>query len=319
MKKKMLEYLICPACLPDENALRLKASGAPADEIIEGDLECPGCGQCYPVRGGVAKIVPASQDCPNGQSMRYEEPALLSSYLWSHYSDLLKDTDALPSYEEWARQLACRGGVGLDIGCAVGRFSFEMSRKCDFAIGVDRSESFVSAARRILQERQLAFRVREEGLIQSERGFSLPEAWNSSNVEFIVGDAHALPFRAASFSCIASLNLVDKIPRPLEHLREMNRLARIESCQILLSDPFSWSEQICPPEDWLGGTDGGKYPGSGLDNISGLLGGTDRFIAPPWTITARGAVWWKIRNHRNHFELIRSQYIRAERQAGREI
>lgn len=313
MKKNMLEYLICPACLPGEHGLRLKDAGPPDDEIMDGDLECPGCGKCYPVRGGVAKIIPASMDCPGEQSFRYEDPRLLSAYLWSHYADLFEDPDAVPAYEEWAAQLAGKGGVGLDTGCAVGRFSFEMARKCDFVIGVDRSESFVAAARKILHAREVAFQVREEGHIRSEKTFSLPETWDSQNIEFIVGDAQVLPFRPAVFSCVASLNLVDKIPRPLDHLVELNRVARIESSQILISDPFSWSEEVCPPANWLGGTGEGKYSGYGLDNISSLLSGGDGFTEPYWRVTGKGAVWWKIRNHRNHFELIRSMFIRGER------
>ena len=142
MKQKMLEYLICPACLPGENGLRPKDAGTPADEIIEADLECPECGRCYPVRKGVAKIVDASRDCPSKQARRYEDPGLLSSYLWSHYSDLFEDPEGVRAYEEWAAQLACKGGVGLDTGCAVGRFSLEMARKCDFVIGYHSEPGF---------------------------------------------------------------------------------------------------------------------------------------------------------------------------------
>ena len=60
---------------------------------------------------------------------------MVSSYLWSHYADLLGDEEATGAYSEWAALLAPEGGMGLDAGCAVGRFTFELSRKCDLVVG----------------------------------------------------------------------------------------------------------------------------------------------------------------------------------------
>ena len=112
---------------------------------------------------------------------------------------------------------------------------------------------------------------------------------------------------------MASLNLIDKIPYPLVHLKEMNRVAREGGVQFLLSDPFSWSSDIAKEEDWLGGTTKGLYSGRGMDNIHALLTGEKGEISPPWTVHKQGQIWWKIRNHRNHFELIRSCFIKAIR------
>jgi len=177
-------------------------------------------------------------------------------------------------------------------------------------IGVDLSGSFIAAARRIMKERELTFQVKEEGVIHSGRAFSLPERWDSNKVEFIVADAAALPFRSGSFGCVASLNLIDKIAFPLEHLDEASRAARPGRAQLLISDPFSWSEAICPSPRWLGGAAGGRFAGYGIDNVMDLLSGAG---SRRWEITRKGAVWWKIRNHRNHFELIRSLYVKADR------
>ena len=311
MKRKTLEYLICPACLPGENALHLKDAGEQGDEITEGDLECPLCGRCYPVRSGVARVVLPPRGRPDELPLHNQSPDWLSAYLWSHYADLFEDPDILPSYGQWAEQITCKGGVGLDLGCSVGRFSFEMASKCDFVIGMDRSETFIYMAREILLSRKLAFRVKDEGCINSARSFSIPDAWDSQKIDFIVSDVHRLPFRRDVFSAVTSLNLVDIVPRPLEHLKEMNRVARAETSQVLISDPFTWREKFSMPEHWLGGT--AENPGFALDNISNLLCGADGLMTPHWTITERGAVWWKIRHHRNLFLLIRSLFIKAER------
>ncbi len=313
MKRKILEYLICPACLPEENPLRPGHSLGSGAEISEGVLECGCCKQEYPIRRGVA-VLAARRACLSGEGLRYESPELLSAYLWSHYADLFEDPEATGAYAEWAGQISPVSGAALDVGCAVGRFCFEMSLKCDMSIGVDLSESFISMARRIMEQRKLNFLLKEEGRIHSEKTFVLPARWDSNKVEFIVADAGALPFRSGSFNCVASLNLIDKIANPLEHIGEANRTARPRGAQLLIADPFSWSEAACDPDRWLGGAPGGRFAGAGMDNIVGLLCGEDRPGAPAWEIVRRGAVWWKIRNHRNHFELIRSLFVKAQRQ-----
>jgi SAM-dependent methyltransferase len=204
-------------------------------------------------------------------------------------------------------------GIALDAGCAVGRFTFELSSLNDFAIGFDYSRSFVGTARELLIKRRIGFKLKEEGHIQKDCAIELPGRWESDKVEFIVADARALPFGADLFGSVASLNLVDKIPSPLLHLKELNRVSRRSEAQFLFSDPFSWSTEVAREEEWLGGLEAGQYGGSGIDNIAALLEGAGGVILPPWTVQKRGSVWWKIRNHRNHFELIRSCYLKARR------
>ncbi len=312
MKRKVLEYLICPACLPEEIPLRLGHAQILGEEINEGVLECDRCGRAYEIEKGLARLAAGHVD-PTGEGLRYEAPDLLSAYLWSHYGDLCQDPDATGAYGQWAELISPASGVGLDAGCATGRFSFEMSRKCELVIGVDLSESFVRAARRIMEKRGLIFQLKEEGLIHSDRGFVLPPEWDPEKVEFIVADVSALPFRTGSFACVASLNLIDKIPHPLRHLEEASRAACGLGAQLLVSDPFSWSEAVCAPDRWLGGVAEGRFAGAGPDNVARLLSGVGLAADSAWKITRKGEVWWKIRNHRNHFELIRSLFVKAER------
>jgi SAM-dependent methyltransferase len=141
----------------------------------------------------------------------------------------------------------------------------------------------------------------------------LPETWNSEGVEFIVGDILRLPFPSRLFNTVASLNLLDKVPFPLKHLKEMNRVAKEHGAQFLFSDPFSWTSDIAKEKDWLGGTLKGPYAGRGINNVLSLLRGKDGEISPRWNVEKEGDIWWKIRNHRNHFELIRSCFIKAIR------
>jgi hypothetical protein len=110
--------------------------------------------------------------------------------------------------------------MAIDEGSGVGRFTFEMSLKSDFTIGVDNSTVFIGCARELMMNRRMKIDLKEEGLLQREHTLTLPDSWDSRKIEFIVGDAQALPYPSSAFSSLASLNLVDKVPAPLRHMRD---------------------------------------------------------------------------------------------------
>jgi SAM-dependent methyltransferase len=312
MKQLLLKILVCPGCLPEEIELRADIIREQPGDMIEGALSCSQCGGVYLVQDGIAFLDP-SERTKERPALKYETAPVLSSYLWSHFGDILGDVEASSAYSEWAAMMHGGVGMALDIGSAVGRFSFEMTRKSDFVVGIDKSAAFIQSARELMVHGRKQVSLLQEGLLFREEKIVLPGAWRTDRVEFIVADALALPFRSGTFSALASLNLIDKVPLPLKHLQEANRVARENEAQLLLSDPFSWSTETAREEDWLGGKDSGPYSGRGIDNILALLQGEDRQLWPAWRIVRQGCVWWKIRNHANHFELIRSCFAKADR------
>jgi uncharacterized protein YbaR (Trm112 family) len=313
MKKLLIDILICPACLPDENRLTTEIIEEQDEDIFSGSLTCRQCGKVYPIRNGIALLDPAFPQQKDKGVSKYETAPVLSSYIWSHYGDILNDPNASSAYTEWADLMHLNSGLAIDAGSAVGRFTFEMSQKSDFVIGVDNSLSFIQSARELMINRRIKIDLLQEGILTREETLYLPETWDSGKVEFIVGDALALPFRTETFSSLASLNLIDKVPLPIKHLKEMNRVAKERDAQFLFSDPFSWSKDVSNEEDWLGGTDRGPYSGRGMENIMALLKGERKELLPEWRVEKHGHIWWKIRTHSNHFELIRSCFVNAHR------
>jgi uncharacterized protein YbaR (Trm112 family) len=312
MKTHLADMLVCPSCLPLEIGLHLRVEQEAEGDILQGRLTCGHCGQDFPIQDGLADLDPGREDRPRTGS-KYEKPTVLSSYLWSHFGDILQDEQASEAYGQWAELVHPHSGMCLDIGTAVGRFAFDMAQKCDFVIGLDNSVTFIRAARELMLHRQKALSLPDEGRLMLEDELHLPKDWTTANVEFIVADAQALPFRSNIFSSAASLNMVDKVPRPLVHLTESNRVVANRGAQFLLSDPFSWSEEAAREEDWLGGLDTGPYAGHGLQNIIAMLQNGHAPLHPQWSIEHQGHVWWKIRTHSNHFELIRSCCVKASR------
>jgi len=271
---------------------------------------CPNCQNAYPIVEGVAFLTPQSSPEPQTGN-RYERPEVIASYLWSHYGDLLGEESATDAYRRWADLMLPGSGVCLDGGCAVGRFAFEMAKKFDFVVGLDNSVAFIRTARELMQTRRLELALPEEGLLRRQLTLALPAGWPTANLEFIVADAQALPFRAGSCRGLASLNMVDKLPQPLTHLQELNRLAPPQGAQLLFSDPFSWSIEVAPADNWLGGTASGPFAGRARENIIALLEGKKGDFHPGWHVEEHGDIWWKIRTHCNHYEMIRSCYIKA--------
>jgi uncharacterized protein YbaR (Trm112 family) len=312
MKKVLLDFLICPACLPAEQRLQESIAEATGGDIIEGRLTCSRCQASYPIKQGIAFLDPHHPEGPAAHN-RYETLPVLSSYLWSHYGDLLGDESATDAYVRWSGLMQEHSGLCIDTGSAVGRFSFEMANKFDFVVGLDNSLTFIRVSRELLRQRGAEFALPEEGVLTRKEQLIFPEDWRTDNVEFIVGDAQAVPFRSRWFAGVASLNVVDKVPQPLTHLSEINRLARTRDAQLLFSDPFSWSAEVAPQEHWLGGKQEGAFAGRGKDNIIALLEGQINGFYPTWRVDDNGHIWWKIRTHSNHFELIRSCYIKANR------
>ncbi len=312
MKRSLLEILVCPRCLPGEYSLEANVRTGSREDIREGSLGCPQCNAVYPIRQGIAFLDPSGAEGLTSQN-RYETPPVVASYLWSHYADLLGDDLATDAYNRWAGLMSAGAGLCLDCGAAVGRFAFEMAKKFDFVVGLDNSVAFIQACRELMTGRRLDLALPEEGVLTQAATIILPEAWRTDNLEFIVGDAQALPFKSSAFAALSSLNMVDKLPRPLVHLGEINRLAKNRGAQFLFSDPFSWSTEVAPEQFWLGGVPYGPFAGWGQANISALLEGKIGSLEPVWRVEGRGSVWWRLRTHRNHYEMIRSCYLKASR------
>jgi len=313
MKRIITQFLVCPACLPKEFPLELSSVRERDDDIVSAELCCRKCKKRYPIREGIAVLVPEPEAVTGGGQWKYEEAGTVDRYLWSHYADLMQAPDAGTAYAGWAALLAGQSSASFDAGCAVGRLTFEMSLRSELAIGCDLSSAFIRTARRLSSERCIGFSLPLEGNLRETFRFDLPNEWRPDRVEFIIADALALPFAAGTFQQVASLNLIDRVRYPLAHLFDISRVARPNDASFLFSDPFSWSTANTPEERWLGGMTDGPNAGRGIDNVSALLEGRQKIIAPPWRITGRGSVDWRLRSHRNHFEMIRSEYLTAER------
>ena len=314
MKTWLREKLICPECLPEEASLGLDIEEKHFDDVIEGELICSACQRRYRISKGVATLLPEKSISMIKDQGGYNSRGMLSSYLWSHFCDLLNDPNATDAYRVWSSHAKASNGFALDIGCAVGRLSFELSKTNSQVIGLDTSISFIRKARQLLMNKKLDFDLIIEGNLTEKRSCDLDPRWNYDRIEFLVADALALPFPKNLFTTVTSINLLEKVAVPLHHLKNVNRVLSQERAMFIFSDPFSWDETTSNAELWLGGSsNGNKYKGRGIENIRRLLLGEDGIFDPPLQIAEKGNVSWKIRKTENLWEYINSQFIIGNR------
>ncbi|BBO90978.1 methyltransferase domain-containing protein [Desulfosarcina ovata] len=314
MKKWVADKLICPQCLDAEIALNLTVREADAEDVLDGEMTCPQCGSIYPIQQGIAVLLPEKTRIILNDHRGYNAPGMLSAYLWSHFGDLLKDPDATQAYQVWSAGFTPTAGDALDVGCAVGRLSFDLAATHDHVIGLDTSIAFIRKAREILTRKEISFDLIVEGHITEPRTHRFNESHDFSRVDFIVADALALPFRTRAFATTAAINLLEKVPDPLKHLTEINRVLRDRSAMFLFSDPFSWDETVSPPERWLSGNGNAQYSARGIDTMRRIFAGEFGVFDPPLGIADDGNVAWKIRKTENLWEHITSQYLVGRRE-----
>ncbi len=194
----------------------------------------------------------------------YETEELLDQYLLFHYG---AEADQLPwdfgprdalgfprrcVMEGFAPERLPARGRALDVGCAVGRATFELATLFEEAIGIDCSETFIAAARRIAEQGTLRYRVRLTGLIRAERVAHRP-AVPAGRVRFEHGDAHALRATLGSFDGVLAANLLCRLARPAALLERLPALVN-PGGQLVITTPNTWLEAFTARAFWLGAT-----------------------------------------------------------------
>jgi putative 4-mercaptohistidine N1-methyltranferase len=141
---------------------------------------------------------------------------------------------------------------GLDLGCAVGRSTFELARHCREVIGVDYSQRFIDVSRQLQRQGSLTYAYREEGLLMTPATAVVPADIDRGRVSFEQGDAEALRPDLGSFDVVLIANLLDRLPRPRQCLSLLRALVR-SGGQLIITTPCTWSSKFTAPEEWLGG------------------------------------------------------------------
>jgi len=203
----------------------------------------------------------------------YETERLLAEYLLFHYGsaeEILggRTVEAFsPALGFPARTVAhfspSEVARGLDLGCAVGRSTFEMARHCREVTGIDFSRSFIGAAETLRDGGRIAYRRLEEGHVSTKLSAQAPSEIDPARVHFETGDAMTLRNDLGAFDRVHAANLLCRLPEPLRLLDRLPALVR-PGGELILATPCTWLAEFTPPENWP--------PGSTFDWLQHQLG-----------------------------------------------
>jgi len=143
----------------------------------------------------------------------------------------------------------------LDLGCSVGRSSFELSNHFDEVIAIDYSHKFVEVAQNLQQSVQIDYNVTLEGDITEKRSIDLESlglVQNKDKITFLQGDAQNLDASLNNFDLIFCSNLIDRLQDPRVFLEDIQSRLSENGLLVLLS-PYTWLEDYTAKKNWLGG------------------------------------------------------------------
>lgn len=198
----------------------------------------------------------------------YESDRFLNEYLLFHYGTAEEILGDVPAPRE-ALDFAVRSvtslidppetrlPLALDIGCAVGRSTFELTLFADTVTGIDYSHRFIEAAQHLQAHGSMEAEKIVEGDVTTLFTACFPAGVIRSRARFAQGDAMALPAELGPADIVLAANLICRLPDPAIFLARLPSLVK-PGGQLLLTTPFTWLDTYTPRDKWLGGRPGGS-------------------------------------------------------------
>ncbi len=203
----------------------------------------------------------------------YESDTLAAQYCDAHYGQALFGVGNFPvTCAEISLELmeGRNKGHALDLGCAVGRATFELARGgFQRVTGLDFSTRFFRLATRMQEEEYLRYAFPEEGEIFSFHEVSLADlglAGLRGQVEFSQADACNLPEKFTGYDLVLAANLIDRLYSPRRFLTTIHERMNPGGVLVITS-PYTWLEEFTKKEEWLGGY---KEAGENVFTLDGL-------------------------------------------------
>jgi len=222
----------------------------------------------------------------------YEHERTVREYLLMHYGkeEVLDPfeiaSSAARNYPLCCAQLcfrmANRFGVSLkrvlDIGCSVGRSSFELAREVNSVTAVDYSKAFIGICNQLKSDGDLDYDVVEEGEVVTPQTAVVDHLINRDRVTFQWGDACNLSlskdFGGKKFNLILMANLLCRLHSPKDCLEKLADLVEPGGLVVMLT-PNSWQGTFTEKTNWVGGyykttSDGLEVKRQAVRTIDGL-------------------------------------------------
>lgn len=328
---------VCPVCrtddVPGAPIHIATAARETEDDLLEGTLVCSNtaCRCEFPVVDGIPILVPDVRgfvarneftllarrdlgpdvesligDCCGPGSNLDTVRQHLSHYAAGHYGDWrIEEPEPVPhgvaslARTLWDAAGEAPDGPSVDLGCSVGRGTFEMAdRFGQPVLGLDLNVAMLRTASALLRDGRVTVPRRRVGVVYDhvdiERRAERPDL-----VDFWAADASCLPFEPGTFFRLQCANLLDCVADPTRVLRECERLLATGGLATLCT-PYDWSPSATAIEGWIGGhSQRSPYRGASETLLRDLLTPG----AGPWSLSHLEIVAefdrlpWEVRLH----------------------
>ena len=231
----------------------------------------------------------------------YESDAAVEQYLLFHYGTPEQICPLLPEArsacgfparcvsEPMQRIVLDDGGRALDLGCAVGRSSFELAKHFDEVVGIDFSARFIVEAERMRRQRLVTIHAPREGDATDQVHLQMTGD-GVERVQFERGDACNLRADIGTFDFVLMANLIDRLPDPGQCLARLPALVS-SGGWLVITSPYTWLEEYTPRSNWL-------------DDGEGTLSALKTRLAGAFDFREAMDLPFLIREHRRKFQWI---------------
>jgi 5-histidylcysteine sulfoxide synthase/putative 4-mercaptohistidine N1-methyltranferase len=202
----------------------------------------------------------------------YETDELISQYLEFHYG---AEYFNVPNFPKACIDtlLKCvdlsNNHRALDLGCAVGRSSFELARHYDHVDALDFSTRFIRNAINLVEHGVVKYMIPTEGELTTLKVFNLASLElgdKVKNIKFAQGDACNLKAKFNNYDLVFAGNLIDRLYQPKEFLDSIKKRIN-KGGYLVITSPYTWLEEFTDKQNWLGGV---KINGENLSTLDAL-------------------------------------------------
>lgn len=251
------------------------------------------------------RYVESQQPLAEPEAM-YETDQAVSQYCELHFGPSYFGVESFPvqSARFCLQHMANRPKLrALELGCSVGRATFELAREFELVHGLDFSARFIRIAFQLQEKGYTRYELCEEGDIVSYHEHSLSEFGLDTvrkKVEFHQADAANLKPQFHGYDLIFAGNLIDRMVNPTQFLTTIHE--RLNTGGILIiASPYTWLQTFTKKDQWLGGFRKDGEPYSSLEGLTDILN-------PQFTLLDTRDIEFVIRETSRKFQHIISQF-----------
>ncbi len=208
----------------------------------------------------------------NQEFNTYETDELISQYLEFHYGDEYFGVANFPkscveTIFEKTKGMAFN--KAFDVGCAVGRSSFELAKRIPHVDALDFSTRFIRNALNLREHGGIRYLITDEGELTTLKQAQLDKLGlqeSANRVHFSQGDACNLKPVYQGYDLIFAGNLIDRLYEPAAFLKMIHE--RLNKGGVLvLTSPYTWLEEFTEKQHWIGGY---KKNGENITTLDGM-------------------------------------------------